>query len=104
MRPARIMRTKRGNRFIPWVYTPSRVVSANRRAHSRARSSSKPSLRSAPATVSSSSPYGTLSTSPDAGRNLHRLPGHQRAGIILLEQVVDLRNLLLRELVHVAHI
>src|SRR5580698_10358360 len=50
--------TKRAKRLMPCVYTPSRVVSAKRRAQVWARSGAKPSLRKTPARVCCTSAKG----------------------------------------------
>ena len=53
--PLRIIATKRGNRLMPCVYTPSQVVSVKSRAHIWARCAVNPSLRRTDASCCSTS-------------------------------------------------
>src|SRR5579862_6585128 len=79
--PSRIMATNREKRLMPCVYTPSQVVSANRRAHMSARSAAKPSLCSTAARV--------LRTSSNGIRFMN-LFQHQLLGVAKELQVTEL--------------
>jgi hypothetical protein len=59
MTPSRIISMNRGNRFSPCEATPSRLASANSRAHSAARSAVNPCAARIPASVVLSSSKAT---------------------------------------------